>query len=241
MPLLGRLPPETAFAAGETLSKINRNNPMWWGNPLNAIDGQLVQQTTAVFDDSWALPLVHTYANFVKTQFGSQRLVLLDASAGWPDLSPDEWQIELEIPILLAAKENMVELMADDAVFWMGSATDGADMFFLVQAQRANLTAQIPFGMGPQGGDIVFANHAGAGISSVYWVTWLDDGYAGWHEAHSHLQMPQQNYLVYRKTEAIIDRLLGASSQTSDEQVKDELWEPYLFELMPDGQSVLVE
>ncbi|MEM7537105.1 MAG: ABC transporter substrate-binding protein [Chloroflexota bacterium] len=238
--IVGPFTPETAFAAASELSTMNLTQSIWWGNPLSAVEGQLVQPTPDAFDTTWALPLIRAYADFVQTNYNSQRLVLLGSSAGWPDLSSEEWQAEIGHSIVLATKENsqwdLVELMADDAVFWMGSATDGADMFFLVQEQRVQLNAKIPFGMGPQGGDIVFTNHAGAGISSVYWVTWLNDGFAGWHEAHSHLQMPQQNYLVYLTTTAIIDQLLGLSTHT-----QIGAWKPFIFELKPDGQSVMIE
>ena len=96
----------------------------------------------------------------------------------------------------------------DEAVFWMGSAEEGAA--YLAQLRERQPAAV--FVMGPAGEDPVFAElvrASPAGFANAYWTTWTDNGYTEWTANHS--SRSPNAYIVYR---AALAALQAATAQS---------------------------
>ncbi len=117
----------------------------------------------------WATGLVRAVGAEAKRS-GATRLALAGDTAGWPDLSDEEWSAIAGVEV--ATGENLDDLTTNDALFWMGSAADGAAFLNELRSRFPD----IPFWIGPQGEDPVFAEHAES-MQKVHWATWVDVAY----------------------------------------------------------------
>lgn len=155
-------------------------------------------------------PLLH--------QQGVQRLAL----AGWP-ASPS-LMATLKAPIPLAAVEQTAEVQARDAVLWLGDAVAGAA--FLTQLRQVQ--PQVPFWLGLQGEDPVFAAFTPI-RSQVYWASWANSGYDEWAKTHSPSTLTA--YQVYLATQQAIARLADSTLEPQNP------WVVRCFSLTSNGAS----
>jgi hypothetical protein len=211
--VVGPLAPETAQAVAHVMAPAAAT----WFLPFAAEPDGGFAALAAV---DWSVQLVAAVAAAAPAQ-GGERLVLAGRTPGWPAFSAERWAEVAGLPVLVS--DDPAAVTARDAVFWLGSP-DAAAAY--VQALFA-VHPEIPFWMGPQGGDPVFLERSRIG-RPVYWATWLDAGYPAWAEAHPDLATPSA-YQVYRATLAAIARVTGRD-------VFSPLpWQVSLFQLDPDG------
>ncbi len=146
----------------------------------------------SVAGQDWATGLVRTAADLALKQ-GAPGLVLAGWTPGWPRLNTQQWTEAAGLPVRLDDESSGVE--DNEAVFWMGSAEDGAAYL----AQLRELQPEAIFVLGPQGEDPVFVERLRGtpkGLDRVYWTTWTDTGYTEWAANHS-IHSPNA-YLIYR-------------------------------------------
>lgn len=163
----------------------------------------------------WLLPLLRAVAA-VEAARGAQRLVVAGGAGEWPVTTA------LALPLLHS--DQIEEVGAGDAVFWVGSAEAGAAY---VHALHARPSA-VPFWLGPQGDDPVFTEQA-AITTGVSFVTWLDDDYPVWSQTHG-ITSPRA-YLTYRATVQAITQINGSTAPTVP------TWRIAHFTIQPDGSS----
>jgi len=194
---------------------------------VDPASGEFVDPAT---DSTWATGLVVAVAHAAQNQ-GNTRLVLAGWTPGWPPHSAAEWRTLTGLPIVITDEINAVQ--AADAVFWMGRAADGADYL----ARLRPMHPGVPFWLGPEGGDPVFAERA-LFDGPVYWATWLDEGYAPW--AANHAPATPAAYLVYQATrQAIVSIAASASNPPiTPTMVADvQAWRVQIFTLEQNGIS----
>jgi hypothetical protein len=104
--------------------------------------------------------------------------------------------------------DDPVAVADGEAVFWLGSAADGAA--YLRQLRQAQPQAILV--LGPVGEDPVFAERAGD-LNFVYWTAWLDAGYTDW--ITNHAAASPNAYLIYRATLSALAAATGVTLETS--------------------------
>jgi len=178
-----------------------------WVTPY-AIDPATGQFVNPATDETWATDLVVAVAHAAQNQ-GNRRFVLAGWTPGWPQHSVAEWAERTGVPVVITNETNAVH--ATDAVFWMGNAADGADYL----ARLRPMQPAVPFWLGPQGGDPVFAERMTTPYGPVYWATWLGEDYAQW--AANHTPATPTAYLVYQATrQAIVDLAASGTDRSSN-------------------------
>ena len=167
----------------------------------------------------WLLPLIQAVAR-VEQQRGQQRLLVAGGTSPWPA----EAALGAILPILRS--EDVAEITAQDAVFWVGDLVAGARYLCRLRAQQPT----VPFWLGLAGDTPLVAELCPIS-GPVAFVTWLDDGYVEWAQAHD-LPSPLA-YLTYRATRQAI-------AQINDEPLPSvPAWQITYFTIQPDGSSVL--
>lgn len=190
--VVGPLTPEL----GAAVAPISASSPISWFTPYT-MGGQ-----------DWAAGLVRAAAELARQQ-GAQGLVLAGWTAGWPSLDAEQWTEIGGLPVRLDDRPSGVG--GDEAVFWLGSAEDGAA--YLAQLRKQQPTAV--FVLGPAGEDPVFAERVEAslaGFANVYWTTWTDNGYTEWTTNHS--SRSPYAYIVYRAALAALQAATAHSQST---------------------------
>jgi hypothetical protein len=200
-----------------------------WVTPyaIDPASGQFVSPTT---DESWATGLVVAVVHAAQNR-GNTRLVLAGWTPGWPQYSVDEWTERTGLPVVITNETNAVQ--STDVIFWMGNAADGADYLARLRAVQPT----VPFWLGPQGSDPVFAERV-ATIEFVYWATWLGEDYAQW--AVNHTPATPTAYLVYQATRQAIARISKAETGLSPNLpllANAQTWVVHFFTLEPNGIS----
>lgn len=170
-------------------------------------------------NQEWLMPLLRAVAS-AEAARGAQRLVVAGGDAEWS--STTAVASGLALPLLHS--EQLDQVGAGDAIFWLGSPEAGAAYF---QALRRR-PIDVPFWLGPQGDDPVFAEQA-ALTDAVSFITWLDDGYLAWSQTHG-ISSPRA-YLTYRATVQAITRINHRKSPTVP------TWRIAHFTIQPDGSS----
>jgi hypothetical protein len=174
--IVGPLSPEL----GAAVDSLGATASIPWYTPYS-VPGQ-----------DWATGLVRTAADLALEQ-EARGLVLAGWTPGWPRLDAQQWAEVAGMPVRIDGEPAGVG--DSEAVFWMGSAEDGAAYL----AQLRKLRPAAIFVLGPQGEDPVFAERLRGvprGLDRVYWTTWTDTGYTEWAARHS-IDSPNA-YLVYR-------------------------------------------
>lgn len=199
-----------------------------WMTPY-AIDPATGQFVNPATDETWATDLVVAVAHAAQNQ-GNRRLVLAGWTPGWPQHSVAEWAGRTGVPVVITNETNAVH--ATDAVFWMGNAADGADYL----ARLRPMQPSVPFWLGPQGADPVFAERV-ATLEFVYWATWLGEDYAQW--AVNHTPATPTAYLVYQATRQAIARISDAEIGLSTPPLlaNAQTWAVHFFTLEQSGIS----
>lgn len=173
-------------ALGSAVEPIGANASISWYTPYDIV-GQ-----------EWASGLVRAAADLAREQ-GAKGLVLAGRTLGWPHLDTQQWAEVAGMPVRFDDEAGGVD--DGEAVFWMGSAEDGAAYL----AQLRDLQPAAIFVLGPQGEDPVFVERvrgSDKSLDSVYWTIWTDRGYTEWTASHS-IHSPNA-YLVYRAAVAAL-------------------------------------
>ncbi|MEM7127877.1 MAG: hypothetical protein AAF702_16205 [Chloroflexota bacterium] len=162
--------------------------------------------------------------------------------------------VEIDAALPLIPFDSISEMKENDALLWLGAPDKGAALLNQLRASYP----EMPFWMGPLGGDPVFRDHAFT-HHRVYWAIWSNSYYNQW--ADSHNPSSPLAYLVYRQTEWVLWhlscgclenvqfpvvlqeksesrsqaplRIVGPASSSDI----SELWEIVFFELDEAGQS----
>lgn len=163
----------------------------------------------------WLLPLLRAVAT-AEAARGAQRLVVAGGHTEWPVATA------LALPLLHS--DQIEQVGAGDAVFWLGSPEAGAAYLHALRTRTSN----VPFWLGPQGDDPVFAEQV-AITTAVSFVTWLDDDYLAWAQTHG-ITSPRA-YLTYRATVQAITRINHRESPSVP------TWRIAHFTIQPDGSS----
>ena len=124
------------------------------------------QRTTVAEDPvkEMVLQLLAEIADAARRE-GAKRLVLTGAISDWPNGVTADWDKILVLPTIV---DNDVAIVQQtDAVIWWGPPAEGAAYLDELRAAGMN----VPFWMGPEGGNPVFVAHAEA-FDNVYWATW---------------------------------------------------------------------
>jgi len=167
---------------------------------------------------AWLAPLLRAVAIAEATR-GTQRLVVAGGADG-----PVITSVPPAFALPLLHSEEVEQVRAGDAIFWLGSPEAAA---IYLQALRMR-TSAVPFWLGPQGDDPVFAEQA-ALTHAVSLVTWLDDDYLAWSQSHA-ITSPRA-YLTYRATVQAITQINDRTSPTVP------TWRIAHFTIQPDGSS----
>jgi hypothetical protein len=173
--------------------------------PLQAAAALPWYSPHSIAGSDWAEGLVAAAGSLARRQ-GAQSLVIAGWTPGWPHLAPSRWAEIAGLPVRL--HDDPAAVGPQTAVFWMGSAEDGAN--YLGELRRAHPAA--PFVLGPQGEDPVFAERVlgnGGGLDYTHWTTWTDAGYTAWTVDHS-IESPNA-YLAYRAASAALQAAAGHS------------------------------
>ncbi|MCX6044073.1 MAG: ABC transporter substrate-binding protein [Chloroflexi bacterium] len=216
--VVGPLNPATLFRIQDLMPP---SHPVWIAPFAITPDGSGFADPHGA--DAWATKLIGLVAEVAQTQ-QAHRLILAGWTPGWPALSVQAWQMVTKMPVLLVGDEIQA-VASDDAVFWLGNPDEAA--LYLAKL-RAKFPA-VPFWLGPQGGDPVFAErikHHG----SIYWATWLGGDYPEW--AAQHTPSTPAAYLVYQATRQAI---ATATDQTLATTI--DHWQVEFFAIGEDGQS----
>lgn len=170
-------------------------------------------------DDRWARGLTAAVGAAVRRQ-GATALVLAGDAQGWPTWDAATWSAIAGLPVrrLTGADSATKTLSAGDAIFWLGDA-DAAAAF--LNALPTEL-AEVPFWLGPAGGDPILTEHAKID-RKLYWLTWSSLPYNDWAATHS--PSTPFAYLVYQATRAAIEAVTGAAATTAPS------WRVVLFEV----------
>lgn len=166
-------------------------------------------------EQRWLLPLIQAVAR-MEQQRGRQRLLLAGGPSSWPAAAA----LSAILPILHS--EDLADITAQDAVFWLGDVAEGASYLCRLRTQQPT----VPVWFGPAGDPPLLAELCPIS-GPVAFVTWLDDGYTEWAQAHA-LPSPLA-YLTYRAT-------LQAIAQINGEQMLGvPTWRVTYFTIQPDG------
>ena len=122
--------------------------------------------------------------------------------------------------------QSLAQVESTDALLWLGDPAEGARLLNQLRAVQP----EVPFWMGPLGGDPVFADH-GLDHHRVFWAIWRDANYNQWAETHS--SSSPLAYLVYHQTEWALWHLTNSAKIVSD----DSSWTIVFFQLDESGQS----
>lgn len=150
-------------------------------------------------NSAWTAPLVVAAAEQA-VALGCQRLVLAGWASGWSTFGTEQRQQPLTLPVLISDQIAAVE--PTDAILWLGASETGAAYLRALRADEP----YVPFLLGPQAADPIFAEHAQLS-GPVYLLFWLDDGYELWRQQHG--EQPPLAYLTYRATQHAIAQLQG--------------------------------
>ncbi len=216
--VVGPLNPATLFSVMDVLPTPR---PIWIAPFAIAPDSAGFADPHAA--DAWATKLIGAVAEVAQTQ-QAHRLVLAGWTPGWPALSTQAWLTVTKLPVVLIGDEIQA-VAPDDVVFWLGNPADAA----LYLAKLRTKFPAMPFWLGPQGGDPVFAERI-KGHGSVYWATWLGADYAQW--AAQHTPATPAAYLVYQATRQAIATATGQTITTGIGN-----WQVKFFAIGEDGQS----
>lgn len=235
--VVGPLTPGSARGAADLLTDA----PIAWLPPFAPAQlpsSSIFREEAA---DQWVIQFVAAVADAARSQ-GAERLALAGEGGGWLELSPAEW--ESLFPLPASALTSLEAVRSTDAVLWLGDVAQGA--YYLAQLRQVQ--AEVPFWLGPAGGDPVFIEHAVAqGVEpgdGLYWATWLDVQYAEWHQR---TDLSPSAYLTYRATQQAIafaaettsaQRSLAPPLNAPLRSEEIEQWNIYLFELSMDGASI---
>lgn len=172
--------------------------------------------------DEWLVALLDAVAADARA-IGAQSLV----AAGW----------EGERPSLASAGEggavawidSPLAVRSGDGVLWLGDAAGGARF---VSALRARLPGT-PIWLGPWAVDPVLFEHLrAAGFADwerLYWITWLDQEYPVWAEAH--VGASPMLYLTQQAARR-------ALASVTDAPLPAQEWYPFVFAVAQSGESV---
>jgi hypothetical protein len=213
--IIGPLSPARVADVGDLLI----DQPITWIVPY-AIDpdGGFADPITS---NEWATRLVSAVAAEAKRS-GAARLTLAGNKAGWPNLSDEEWSTIAGLDV--AHFGDLDDLSTDDALFWMGSAADGASFLNELRSRFPEL----PFWLGPQGEDPVFAERAQS-MHQVHWATWVDVAYNGRFSDQS-LASPGK-YQIYQATVVAARGIIDGQRMAKNE------WFVQMFAFGDDGTS----
>ncbi|CAN5542617.1 hypothetical protein BH10CHL1_BH10CHL1_30420 [soil metagenome] len=216
--IVGPLNPATLFSVIDVLPKANSV----WVAPF-AIAPDSAGFADPPLADAWATKLVGAVAEIAQMQ-QAHRLVLAGWTPGWPEYSAQTWTPMTKLPVVLAGNDIQA-VVQDDVVFWLGSPADAAVYLAKLRAKFPN----IPFWLGPQGGDPVFVERIKR-HGPVYWATWLGADYTQW--AAQHTPATPAAYLVYQATQQAI---AAATGQPITSGIGS--WRVAFFVIGEDGQS----
>ena len=188
--------PYSPFLAQPIAPLMAASGLAWWRPfAVTPSDGFSVAESKS----DWAEPLLAAAAEQA-VALGGRRLVLAGWTPGWPTLQAEQLGQALAMPVLISDAVAIVE--PADAVFWLGSAEMGAVYLTALRAYAP----PVPFLLGPQAADPIFAEHAQLS-GPVYLLFWLDDGYEQWQRQQR--TAPPIAYLTYRATQQAIAQMLG--------------------------------
>ncbi len=170
--------PLTPAIAG-SIAPITATNTSLWIVPT------MISQAGTFADPArgtaWATGLLEAIAASARSQ-GAKRLMIVGLSSAWPQLAaiqPGQYA-GLPVTYISEAGQALTVVETGDTVLWLGSPAEGARFFGSLRYSQPS----VPFWMGPQGGDPVFAGRA-AVAGPIYRATWSDDGYQPWATSHS--------------------------------------------------------
>lgn len=191
--LIGPFDPGLAYQIDPVVAAANLP---WW-MPL-AVDrtGAVVTPDRA---GGWAMPLLVAAAAQAQ-RAGYQRLVLAGWTLGWPQMTANQDQSALALPLVRSDQLSVIQ--PTDAVLWLGSPEAGARYFTALRAQDST----VPFFLGPQADHLIFSEHTQI-IGPVSLLFWVDDDYEQW-QAQYGTTLPTA-YLTYRATQQAIAHSLG--------------------------------
>jgi len=228
--IIGPTVPETARAAA---SRIAGSEVLWMLPFIPDKPATLSQRAFVVDDAAWAAGLISTIGQAMQEQ-GAQRAVVAGWTPGWPPRDAPIWRDLLQMPVLLHDEPAAVQ--PTDAVLWLGHAAGGAAFYTQLRRNQAD----VPFWMGPQGGDPVFAERVGT-PQHVYWAVRLDSGYEPWARS---TQLPASAYRVYRATQHAIEMICREHAEAAQpsalQQDGEEFpaeWRVFFFAMQADGAS----
>lgn len=160
--------------------------------------------------EEWAAGLAAAVGAAVRTQ-GATALVLAGDAQGWPAWDDAAWSRIAGLPVRRLGADPAADpaavtaLTADDAIFWLGAAEEAARFLTALPPARTD----IPFWLGPAGGDPILAEHAQI-VSKLYWLAWSNVHYNAW--AATHTPSTPSAFLVYQATRAAIEAVTGAAT-----------------------------
>lgn len=209
--VIGPISPSTKRAASDTLNEQR----LFWVPPY------LAGQPEAV----WLRQLLLAVNAAAKGQ-GAERLVVYGERDEWSQaansLLPTEPLLAVEFVDQLQAEA----IRATDAVLFLGTPADAATALSLLRQHHTD----VPFWMGPQGGDPIFFERA-ARVDGVCWATVLDSEYDEWRTQNE--PSTPAAYQVYRATVEAIYAVVGRSDGLVERD-----WQVRLFRVEPNGVSV---
>jgi branched-chain amino acid transport system substrate-binding protein len=222
--ILGPLTPATAAAVTAPLTGPRAPAAMPWLTPF-AVD-PVRGFTAPSADPTWATELVAAVAAATRAQ-GAQTLVLAGQDRGWPMLTDAGWVQSAGMPVRQVGLASPLEaqIQPEDAVLWLGDAESGARFLVALRSQRPS----VPFWLGPQGGDPVFAERAAGALENTYWAIRSTVGYNAWAAQHS--PSTPNAFLVYLATQQALAAISGAAPQPGPP------WRHVFFAFQPDGAS----
>jgi branched-chain amino acid transport system substrate-binding protein len=226
--IVGPLTPATAATVAAELADSPAPAALPWFLPFAVDPSGLPAGTFGTWptDPGWATELVAAVAAEARSQ-GAQTLVLAGAPAGWPALTDAAWAESAGMPVRQVddASPQEAGIQAAEAIFWLGDAEAAAGFL----AALRTLQPAVPFWLGPQGGDPVFAERATGALDNAYWATWSNVEYNRWAAQHS--PSTPSAYLVYLATQQALATIAGTAPQPAPP------WQVATYEFQPDGTS----
>ncbi len=222
--VVGPLSPATVEEARDALARA----PLWIAPYAVDPAGGFADPAEAT---AWADELVAAVASAVRQQ-EAERLVLAGWTPGWPGHTGDEWTQVAGMPVALS--DDPAAVQANDAALWLGDPAGGARYLVDLRQRRPD----VPFWLGPQGGDPVFAERTNGEtpgpLREVYWATWAPVSY----NAPNFPDTPDAQ-LVYLAVRAALDQLVGApaADNMSLPTLRMPQWRIRFFSFDDDGVS----
>ncbi|MEZ4664187.1 MAG: hypothetical protein R2911_42195 [Caldilineaceae bacterium] len=177
--------------------------------------------------------LIATVAEYAALQ-GADRLLLAGGDVGAAAQNESLQFSQTDIPVQFADEPTAVQ--ADDAVLWLGDPAGAANFLNRLRLDQP----QVPFWMGVNGGDPVFAERAQS-LDNVYWAIEVDDGFDAWLQATP--AAPPLAYLIYQATQlaiAVVENQASPSAWTRSDLV-DSPPHFQLYQIRTDGVSSPVD